>query len=121
VYRAGETFAALGRPGRHEPLSKENLMNVWKPIAICSVVGLVTSVFVQYAPIARARGNECHNQNNMQDALDGLKVARAFLDKAEHNKGGWRVNAIQSTYAALKETNRGCAFANGDGKADPHP
>jgi|HubBroStandDraft_2_1064218.scaffolds.fasta_scaffold771112_1 hypothetical protein len=94
-------------------------MNIWKPIALVAVVGLATSVLVQVAPNALARGSECKGQNNMQDALDGLKVARAFLDKAEHNKGGWRVQAIKDTDAAIADTNRGCAFALGEiGPAD---
>jgi hypothetical protein len=83
-------------------------MNVWKPIALVAVAGMVASVGVQ---IAHADG-VCKNQPNMQSALDHLKQARASLDKAEHNKGGWRDAAIQATDNALRETNRGCAFAD---------
>jgi len=36
--------------------------------------------------------------------------ARAYLDKAEHNKGGWRAAAIEATNKAIAEADRGCAF-----------
>jgi hypothetical protein len=94
-------------------------MNLWKPIALVAVVGLGTSLTMQFAPNALARGSECKGQNNMQDALDGLKLARGFLEHAEHNKGGWRVDAIKVTDNAIADTNRGCAFALGEiGPAD---
>ena len=48
----------------------------------------------------------------MKAALDGLRDARAWLDRAEHNKGGWRDRAIASTDTAIHETERGCAFAD---------
>ena len=83
-------------------------MNLWKPIALCAISGLVISVGTQ---IASADG-ACHNQPNMQVALDHLRQARAALDRAEHNKGGWRDRAIQSADVALRETNKGCEFAD---------
>jgi hypothetical protein len=83
-------------------------MNVWKPVALVAVAGMVASVGVQ---VAHADG-ACHNQGNMAAALDHLKQARAALDRAEHNKGGWRDRAIQATDNALKETNKGCEFAD---------
>lgn len=83
-------------------------MNVWKPIAIVAVAGLFASVGMQ---VARADG-ACHNQGNMAAALDHLRQARASLDRAEHNKGGWRDRAITATDNAIKETNAGCAFAD---------
>jgi hypothetical protein len=82
-------------------------MNVWKPIALVAVAGMVASVGIQVA-----RADACHNQPHMQAALDHLRQARSELDKAEHNKGGWRDRAIQATDNALKETNAGCAFAD---------
>jgi len=91
-------------------------MNMWKPIALVSVVSLALSVGVQ---VAHARTGEdksvvqgvCHDQPNMADAAAELKAARASLGKAEHNKGGWRVAAIEATDKAIAETDRGCAFA----------
>jgi hypothetical protein len=83
-------------------------MNVWKPIAIGSMAALVMSIGYQ---TARADG-ACNNQSNMAAALAGLRAARASLDKAEHNKGGWRVKAIEATDVAIRETDRGCNFAD---------
>ena len=82
-------------------------MNVWKPIAIVSSLGLVLSLGVQIA-----QAGVCHDQPNMASALGSLKAARASLDKAEHNKGGWRDAAILATDNAIRETQRGCAFAD---------
>ena len=83
-------------------------MNYWKPVALLSIAGLVASVGLQ---TARAAG-VCHDQPNMAAALTSLRAARASLEKAEHNKGGWRVKAIEATDTAIKETDRGCAFAD---------
>jgi hypothetical protein len=82
-------------------------MNHWKVIALCSVVGLVLSVGMQVSA-----AGVCHDQPNMVAALGELRGARASLEKAEHNKGGWRVAAIERTNAAIVETERGCAFAD---------
>jgi hypothetical protein len=87
-------------------------MNLWKPIAICSVVGLVTSLGMQFAPLAAAGNGPCHDQPNMAAANSALHSARGYLDKAEHNKGGWRVAAIAATDKAIVESDRGCAFAD---------
>jgi hypothetical protein len=83
-------------------------MNLWKPIAIGSMVVAVSSVGVQ---VSHAAG-VCHDQPNMAAALSELRNARASLDRAEHNKGGWREGAITATNNAIRETERGCAFAD---------
>ncbi|MGA2451404.1 MAG: hypothetical protein ABTD50_22330 [Polyangiaceae bacterium] len=83
-------------------------MNLWKPIALCSIVALGACVGVQVASAAGV----CHDQPNMASALTTLRQARAALDRAEHNKGGWRVKAIEATNLAISETERGCAFAD---------
>ena len=83
-------------------------MNVWKPIALCSVAAFVCSVGVQ---VASADG-ACHNQPNMEAARQALKTARAALDRAEHNKGGWREAAIQATNNAISATVGGCQYAD---------
>ena len=82
-------------------------MNVWKPIALVAVLGLVLSVAVQVSA-----AGVCHDQPNMAAALSALRAARASLDRAEHNKGGWRAAAIEKTNSAIAETERGCAFAD---------
>jgi len=63
--------------------------------------------------VAQAQGPAaCYNQGHMMAALNHLRNARSWLARSEHNKGGWRENAIRSTDAALHETERGCAFAD---------
>jgi hypothetical protein len=77
-------------------------------LALLALVGLALSTHTQVVSAA----GECRNQSNMQAALDSLRSARASLKNAEHNKGGWRVAAINATETAIKETERGCAAAN---------
>ena len=81
-------------------------MTIWKPIAIASIIGLVASVGVNVAA-----ANQCYNHPHMANALSSLRAARAALDQAEHNKGGWRAAAIEHANRAIHETERGCAFA----------
>ena len=83
-------------------------MNLWKPIALVSLGALVVSIGVQTA----AAAGVCHDQPNMAAALTSLRAARASLEKAEHNKGGWRVKAIEAADAAIRETDKGCAVAD---------
>jgi hypothetical protein len=85
-------------------------MNIWKPIALCAIGAFGISVGTQ---VAFAEG-ACHNQPNMQAALEHFRQARAALDRAEHNKGGWRDRAIQAADNGIRETQAGCAVA------DPH-
>jgi hypothetical protein len=82
-------------------------MNVWKPIALCSVAGLVASIYVQTAQA----GGACGGQPHMNAALTALTTAKAELAQAEHNKGGWRDAAAAAVDTALKSTNTGCAAA----------
>jgi hypothetical protein len=91
-------------------------MNIWKPIGLLSVAGLVASVGAQ---IAHADG-ACHSHGNMAAALDHLREARAALDRAEHNNGGWKDRAIQSTEAAIRETSMACDLADPSGPIAPH-
>ncbi len=93
-------------------------MNVWKPIALCSFAGLVLSVGAQIA-LAKGGGDArpivggaCHDQPNMAAANSALHSARASLNAAEHDKGGWRTAAIAATDKAIAESDRGCAFAD---------
>jgi hypothetical protein len=83
-------------------------MNYWKPIALCSIAGLALSVGSQMSFAAGV----CHDQPNMAAANSSLHSARASLDRAEHNKGGWRVAAIEAVNKAIIESDRGCAFAD---------
>ena len=84
-------------------------MNYWKPIALLSIAWIAGSGGGERS--AEAAG-VCHDQANMAAALGSLRAARASLEKAEHNKGGWRVAAIEATDKAIRETDRGCAYAD---------
>jgi hypothetical protein len=89
-------------------------MNVWKPLAIASVSMLTLVVGYQAASAGSPppQAGLCHDQPNMAAALGALRSARGLLDKAEHNKGGWRTNAITAANTAVAEAERGCAFAD---------
>ena len=49
------------------------------------------------------------DQPHMQAALEQLRAALAQLEAAVPDKGGWRVKAIQSTKAAIAQTQNGIA------------
>jgi hypothetical protein len=49
------------------------------------------------------------DQPHMRRALEHLRAARAELQSAEHNKGGWRLRAIENTDRAIRETENGMA------------
>lgn len=67
------------------------------------VILLSISTFALGFPFAR--------QPHMERALEHLRAARAELQAAEHNKGGWRLRAIENTNRAIAETERGIGFA----------
>jgi hypothetical protein len=48
----------------------------------------------------------------MAAAVTSLFAARDSLNKAEHNKGGWRDRAIGAVNTAIAETRAGCDVAN---------
>jgi hypothetical protein len=52
-------------------------------------------------------------QPHMDRALEYLRAARAELQMAEHNKGGWRERAIANVDRAIADTERGRGFAAG--------
>jgi hypothetical protein len=48
-------------------------------------------------------------QPHMRRALEHLRAARAELAVAEHNKGGWRIRALENVDRAIRETENGMA------------
>jgi len=84
-------------------------VNIWKAVTFTAVVASATTVAYR---AAQAQAGACNNQPNMAAALAELRNARAYLERSEHNKGGWRVRAIEATDNAIHETERGCAFAD---------
>ena len=94
-------------------------MNVWKPIAIVATAGLIASIGIQTAHATQATDPQpqtltgpCFDQPNMAAAKSNLETALTYLQRAEHNKGGWREAAIASTQTAIARTNEGCRVAN---------
>jgi hypothetical protein len=93
-------------------------MNVWKPIALCSTTAFVALIGIQVASAASNSGSQptltgpCYDQPHMAAAKGFIEQALGELDKAEHNKGGWRERAIAAEKKAHEEINAGCAFAN---------
>jgi hypothetical protein len=85
-------------------------MNLWKGLAL-GFIG-ATAMTVGYRVAVAQTAAACGNQPNMWNALVALRDARQALERAADNKGGWRVGAIRWTDTAIRETERGCAFAN---------
>ncbi|MGA3123244.1 MAG: hypothetical protein ABSF69_20930 [Polyangiaceae bacterium] len=85
-------------------------MNGWKIVALTFI--LLTGLTVGYRAASAQGEAACSNQPNMARALVALRDARAGLERAEDNKGGWRARAVQWTDTAIRETQRGCAFAD---------
>jgi hypothetical protein len=50
-------------------------------------------------------------QPHMRRALEHLRAARAELERAEHNKGGWRARAIANVDKAISDTENGIRSA----------
>lgn len=92
-------------------------MSVLKPTLIVFASALAIAPGTQVASARAGAGTDSHTQvterqPNMEAALAQLREARASLERAEHDKGGWRVKAIEATSAAIRETERGIAFDN---------
>jgi hypothetical protein len=89
-------------------------MNTWKAIALTSMASmtLMLGLEVAQAKPQPAPPTFVQGQPHMQAALDHLVAARAELDKAEQNKGGWREAAIQKADGAIADVRRGMAFAD---------
>lgn len=86
-------------------------MNVYKAVALTFAAATAVTAGVH---VASAQGAaQCNNQPNMWNALVELRNARASLERAVADKGGYKVQAIGWTNKAIGETERGCAVANG--------
>jgi hypothetical protein len=84
-------------------------MNVSKGVALGAIAYITVAGGYR---IARAQSPVCNNLPNMTHALEALKEARGFLEKAEHDKGGWRTKAIEATDKAVHQTQAGCLYAD---------
>jgi hypothetical protein len=92
----------------------KTLMKKQTKILVASVLAaaMCAGLVIACGPAASPGTGQCNNQANMSNAVIELRQARAALDAAEHDKGGWRGAAINATNEAIRETERGCAVAN---------
>jgi hypothetical protein len=91
--------------------------NAWKIVAACSLAFFATTAAIacggeEHRAAAPTGGGACRGQPNMEGALSELRAARGSLERAEHDKGGWRAKAIEETNVAIRETEKGCAYAD---------
>jgi len=78
-------------------MTRKNLVIVM--VAVCLSVGVSARVWAEKQP-------------HMQSALEGLKKAKAQLEKAEPDKGGHRVEAIKLIDQAIQEVKAGIEYDN---------
>ena len=89
-------------------------MNVWKPLALFSTSALVLVVGYQAAEakaVDPAPNSVAGDYRRMHAALESLRVARDHLLNSEHDHGGWRARAIESTDRAIHETESAMQWA----------
>lgn len=82
--------------------------------AFRSILGLVAVVLAMAATVLAAP-----DQPRMQQARESLLAAKASLQRADANKGGHRVRAIEYINSAIVEVNRGIAFDRRHNHAQP--
>jgi hypothetical protein len=87
-------------------------MNPWKLLAALSIAAFGVSLAIACTPAAPPGAAACNNQPNMAAAILSLDRARDWLLRAEHNKGGWRDEAIRSADGARSATIAGCQYAD---------
>lgn len=64
---------------------------------------LFVVIAVSALNISSARADQAH----MRRALEHLRAARAELERAEHDKAGWRIRAISQVDKAIADTETG--------------
>jgi hypothetical protein len=75
------------------------------------IIGFVVAIALGIASLAAVRAYAVP-QPNMEAALSHLEQAKASLEHAEHNKGGFRVKAIEHVNQALAAVREGIAAGN---------
>jgi len=68
---------------------------------------LKTGVAIIAAIAALGLNSARADQPHMRAALEHLRAAKAELQSAEHNKGGWRMRAIRNVEQAIADTEKG--------------
>ena len=84
-------------------------MNLWKSVALASIAVSVMSVGYNVASASpgERRPAVAGGQPHMESALSLLQQAKGELQKAEHDKGGWREAAVAGVSTAISQTERG--------------
>jgi hypothetical protein len=72
---------------------------------------LRTGVVILAAIMAMGVNSARADQPHMKAALEHLRAARAELRMAEHNKGGWRMRALNNVERAIGDTEAGMKAA----------
>jgi hypothetical protein len=72
---------------------------------------LKTAVLIVMAVSAFNITSARADQPHMKRALEHLRAAKAELERAEHNKGGWRLRAIRNVEQAINDTESGMKSA----------
>jgi hypothetical protein len=88
-------------------------MIAWKLATLASTSAFVLSVGYQAASASTAgsRPSSVAGEfRRMSAALENLRSAREHLLHSEHNRGGWRERAIESTDRAIHETEAAINF-----------
>lgn len=78
------------------------------PIYI-AIMKILTTTIIGLIAISAFNMTARADQPHMRRALEHLRAARSELEIAEHNKGGWRLRAIDNTNRAIHETENGMA------------
>ncbi len=85
-------------------------MNPWKISTFALVALLAAVVGGSWVNTASAKEAQPH----MRSALVNLRQAKSQLEKADADKGGHRVKAIELTTQAIEQVEKGIAFDSKD-------
>jgi hypothetical protein len=90
-------------------------MNLWKSVALASITVSVMSVGYNVASASpgERQPHIAGGQPHMESALSLLQQAKGELQKAEHDKGGWREAAAAGVSTAISQTEKGIAAGAG--------
>ena len=79
--------------------------------AYSNVMKIIRSGFIIVTAVAAMNLSSARaDQPHMQRALENLRAARAELEHAEHDKGGWRSRAMHNVDQAIADTEKGMSF-----------
>ena len=82
-------------------------MNIWKLTTL-----VLAAILVLVVGGSNIRPVAAERQPHMVSALEHLRKARAELEAATHDKGGYRVKAIAETKKAIVLVEKGIAYDN---------